>query len=302
MKQKICIIGAGEIGRAIGQALKDRADEILFWDKDASRVPAQKSLAASVSSADFLFLCVPSWAMREAVTAAIPYLKKNAIIVSLAKGIEQKTNKSMDALLQDFIHRNRIAILGGPMLAEEIHKGLGGVGVVGAKNKSVCVQIASLFDKTGIHIECTPDMRGVALAGALKNIYAIGLGIADGLGWGNNQKSLLVVQAAKEMAIIIRALGGKKESAHGAAGIGDLIATGYSAYSRNRQIGNELVKTGTCYLKSEGSISLQILAPIIKRKKLFLPIFNALEAILVKNKCAKISFTQIITSFYNPKS
>jgi glycerol-3-phosphate dehydrogenase (NAD(P)+) len=137
------------------------------------------------------------------------------------------------------------------------------------------------------------DMRGVALAGVLKNIYAIGLGIADGLQWGDNKKSRLVTQAIEEMAIIMQALGGKKESAFGGAGLGDLVATGYSPYSRNRRVGYELVKTRVCCLESEGSRALSVFASIARRQNLSLPFLAVLEVILIKNKDAKISFEKL---------
>lgn len=293
MKQKICIIGAGRIGCAIGYVLKNLGNEVLFWDKDGLRVPAQIDLAEAVSSADFLFLCSPSWAMREVLTSAVPHLNNDTIIISLVKGIEQKTNKSMDELLQEFLPLNRIAILGGAMLAEEIQKGLGGVGVVGTKSKVICEKVKSLFNGSDIYLECTSDMRGVALDGVLKNIYAIGLGIADGLEWGSNKKSQLVTQAVNEMATIIQALEGEKESAYGGAGLGDLVASGYSPYSRNRQVGNEIVKTGACCLESEGLKSLPVIAKIAQERNLLLPLLFVLEAIVINGQDAKSSFEKL---------
>jgi glycerol-3-phosphate dehydrogenase (NAD(P)+) len=293
MKQKICIIGAGEIGYAIGQILKNQTNEILFWDKDSSKVPAQKPLSRTVPSADFLFLCVPSWTVREVMAGVTPFLSKKAVVVSLAKGIEQTTNKSMDELLEEFVPCGRIVILGGAMLAKELQQGLGGVGAVGARSQKVCRKLTRLFGGTDLCIECISDTRGVALAGVLKNIYAVGLGIADGLGWGNNKKGWLVAQAVKEMALIIKALGGKKESAYSAAGLGDLIATGYSPYSRNRRVGEELVKTGTCCLESEGSRALPIFVSAARRQGLSLPLLAVLETIFVKNQDVKTSFEKL---------
>jgi glycerol-3-phosphate dehydrogenase (NAD(P)+) len=138
-------------------------------------------------------------------------------------------------------------------------------------------------------------MRGVALAGIIKNIYAIGLGIAGGLMWGDNQKGWLTGVAIREMANIIKLLGGEKETAYSVAGLGDLIATGYSPYSRNREVGNELVKTGTCCLESEGSRSLPIIASLLGQEKNTLPFFTALEEILIKNQNAKTIFENFIT-------
>lgn len=298
-RQKISILGAGKIGRAIGTILEKRKCEIEFWDKDTSKVPASKPLAEVIASADILFLCVPSWAMREAVAGALAHLNSKSVIVALAKGIEQTTNKTMDEVLAEFLPRNRFAILGGPMLAKELQKGLNGVGVAGVKSKKICDKIKQLFDGTNLHITCVSDMHGVVLAGVLKNIYAIGLGIADGLSWGNNQKGYFVVAAIKEMAEIISALGGKKETAYSAAGLGDLIATGYSPCSRNRRVGEELVKTGKCCLEYEGPRSLPHITTLLRKRKLQPPfLLAALNNILIRGQDAKTVFENYIKESY----
>ena len=290
MKEKVCIIGAGKIGQTIGEIFKKQGYEIEFWDKDISKIPDQKPLAETLCSVDFLFLCVPSWAMRKVMSDVVSYLNKKAIVISLAKGIEQSTNKTIDEVLKEFLPRNRLAILGGPMLAKELKDGLGGVGVVGINDKKIGKKILQIFDETNIRIECLSDMHGVALTGVLKNIYAIGLGIADGLSYSGNNKGWLVTLALKEMAEIIQLLGGKKETAYSTAGLGDLIATGYSPYSRNREVGVELVKTGTCCLESEGSRSLSGIATRLGVKKTRFPLFVALENILIKNQDVKTTF------------
>lgn len=286
-KQKICIIGAGKIGQTVGKILKNRGHKILFWDKDITKVPGQKPLDRIVISADFVFFCIPSWTVRETMARIARDLNKDAIVILLAKGIEEKTNKTMDALLGEFLSRERIVILGGAMLAEELENDLGGVGVAGTRSKKIYNQLAELFRGTDLIIEHSSDMRGVAFAGVFKNIYAIALGIADGLHWGNNKKGALAAKAVGEMAEIIKIFGGQKETAYSAAGLGDLLATGYSPYSRNRRVGDELVKAGKCCLESEGSRALPGIAALLRRKKYNLPLFTALEDILVRNKNAK---------------
>jgi glycerol-3-phosphate dehydrogenase (NAD(P)+) len=284
----VVIIGAGEIGRAIGKILHKKKIKPVFWDKDPSKVPNQKPLAEIIPGADFLFLAVPSWGIREAIINILPYLKKKTIVISLAKGIEAKTRKTTDELLKTVLPANqKFALLSGPMIAEELTKGRAGAAVIAAEQKAACKKIAGLFKKTNLGIEYSNDLRGVALAGALKNIYAVLFGMADGLRWGDNQKGRLASTAVGEMAEIIKTLAGKKETAYGTAGLADLIATGYSPYSRNRQAGEKLVKTDKRCLKSEGFSSLAPLINLLRKRKEQFPLLLALEQVVVKNRNPK---------------
>jgi glycerol-3-phosphate dehydrogenase (NAD(P)+) len=297
-KETVLIIGAGEIGRAIEKILSDKQNlKIELWDKDASKVPGQKQLVDIVPLADFLFLCVPSWASRAVLHSVLPNLNKNTLIISLAKGIEARTLKTMDSVLEELLPSAAFyALLMGPMLAEELMQGLVGIGVVASKESRVFDKTRALFADTNLLIEFSTDVRGIAFAGVLKNIYAIGLGIADGLNLGNNFKAWLVKTSVKEMAEIIELAGGQKESAFGSAGLGDLIATGFSPYSRNRQVGDELVRTGKCCLKSEGFVSLPSVIKLIKEDKISqLPILQALTEIIIYHKNVKTTFERLAT-------
>ena len=294
MLQQLVIIGAGEIGKALEKVLRKQNLAISLWDKDPSKVRSQKPLKEIVPDADFLFLCIPSWALRNALNNLLPFLNKKTLIISLAKGIEENTKKTTDELLQELLPRGQnFALLFGPMLAEELTKGMVGIGVVASKNQKAFHQLAKIFTHTNLYLEYSKDIRGVALSGVLKNIYAIALGIADGLRWGGNAKGWLVARAINEMAKIAQMLGGKKETALGTAGLGDLIATGFSPYSRNRRIGYELVRNGRSHLQSEGFISLSPLGKrLYKNKEKFL-LLKALEDIIIRNKKCKIIFENL---------
>lgn len=266
---KVIIIGAGEIGTAIGKILKKKGIEPIFWDKNPLKIRNQKPLAEIIPSANFIFLCIPSWAMREAISNILPMLSKKTIIISLAKGIEKRTNKTMGELLKEFFPKGqKFALLSGPMIAEELMKNKFGAAVLATKQKIIYNKTADLFKKTNLKIEYSNDIRGVALAVVLKNIYAVLLGISDGLRQGDNKKGELLVEAVKEMADIIQTFGGKKETAYGIAGLGDLIATGFSRYSKNRQFGEELVRIGKkTALKAEGAVSLEMILNLLNKRK-----------------------------------
>jgi len=289
-KQRVAIIGAGEIGRAIGGILKSKNIQLEIWDKTPGRIPGQKPLVDIIPWADFIFLCVPSWAIKEIASDIRNILKRGVVVVSLAKGIEAETQKTVDEILEEILPKTHFALLSGPMIAEELSVGKEGVGVVGAKDEKTFDKVKKLFKNTNLGVEYANDVRGVALAGALKNIYAIGLGIIDVLGLGENFKGWFIEEAVKEMSEIIGILGGKKETAYTAAGLGDLITTGYSLNSRNRQAGEDLIKTGKCCLKSEGMTSFPSLDALLGNKLEKFKLLSALQAVIMQNKKAKMIF------------
>ncbi len=299
MSNKIVIIGVGRIGRAIEKILQNKSEPgiiIELWDKDLFKVLNQKPLAKIVPLADFLFLCVPTNVTREILSSILPYLNKKTLVISPSKGIEENTLKTVADILEELLlNKAQYALLFGPMLAEELAKGIIGIGVVAIKKQEVFTKIETLFINTNLLLEYSLDVRGVALAGVLKNIYAIGLGISNSLGLGGNFKGWLIQKAAKEMAEIIELLGGKKETALGSAGLGDLVATGFSVYSYNYQVGEELAKTGKCLPKSEGLISLPSILKLLGENNIYkFPFFRALKKIIFDNQDAKVIFGELL--------
>lgn len=289
---KVTIIGAGEIGQAIGKILKTKA-QIDFWDKDPKKVKNQKTLPDAVKNANFLFFCVNTGNIREAVKNAKPYIGKSTIIVSLAKGLEEKTWNTAAQILSELLPDNHLATLGGPMLAEELKNSLPGFGLVGTKSTKAFKELSELFSNTRIAIWHTADVQGVALAGVLKNIYAIALGIAQGLTWGDNQKGTLMSASVMEMNLILRTFGAKSELAFSFAGLGDLVATGSSPNSLNREVGIHLGKGKPVKKLSEGYRALPGIIKLLKGNN-NLPILYALEKIVLKKQPAKKVFAEMM--------
>lgn len=175
----------------------------------------------------------------------------------------------MSELFEEILDADRPwAIFGGPMLAKELEAGLPGAATLGVKAENVFnatgkfKEFQELFAPTNLVVDCSTDAQGVALGGVLKNVYALTLGIVTGLGMGSNALGLFAVQAVKEMMTITDLLGGKKETVLTYAGVGDLIATGFSEYSRNRSAGVEMVRSGVCKMEPEGCVSI---GPLVKR-------------------------------------
>lgn len=280
----VVIIGAGRIGQAFKHLCEARAESVSLFDADTSKVPDQKPLSETIPAADVIFLCIQSFAIRDVLAEIKPLLKPEALIVSLAKGIERESFKTLDIVIPECLAPQQPwGLIIGPMLAEEILQNQGSAGVFAGSNPSECATLSSLIDPHNLSLECSDDVHGVALAGVLKNIYALSLGIADGIGWGANRKGWLITRAIREMRDIIEILGGDPNTADGPAGLGDLIATGSSPHSRNRATGEQIVKTGEMNPLSEGYISLSSLKKLLGDQTNNFPILSTLIAI-IENK------------------
>lgn len=280
---RVLCIGAGEIGRAVSHLLSQRGINADLWDADPARVPGERPLTVSLPEADIVFLCVPSWVLRDVIkNLRATGLRREAVIVALSKGLEQKTLLGVDEVLAAALPRGqRFALLAGPMLAEEIVQDLQAAAVVASRDKSARETVKSLFRGTGLRVETSADVHGVALSSVIKNVFAVTLGIADGLGWGGNRKGWLAARAIAEMEEVLGALHAQPRTVRTAAGWADLISTGFSRYSRNHQVGDDIVHTGTITVKSEGVVALPSLLKKLgpARAKRF-PLLRALAAVM----------------------
>lgn len=292
----IVVIGAGEIGSSIGGLLKKKGYGVEWWDVDASRVPTQKQLADIIPSADVLFLCIPSWVHRVALADCVPHLAKKTVVLTVSKGIEKGTKKTIAEVLDEALPAGQpYGLISGPMLAEEMDAGQFGCGVYATAFPETSKLITDLFRETVLRIEPSSDVRGVSFAGVLKNVYALALGITDGLSLGDNARGWIVMQALREMGEIVQRLGGTPETAQGAAGLGDLVATGCSDFSRNRAEGKHIAKTGTCDEKSEGCVSLPSVVALLGGVKDF-PLLQTLQNIFTHHQDVRSSTLDLLRS------
>lgn len=278
--KKIAIIGGGEIGQATVKLLADKVSTIAVWDIDESHRQQASSLAEALAGSQFVFLALPSEAVRDVVAEILPHLEDSATIVCLAKGLENESGLSMDLLLNQILPTEiNFVLISGPMIAEEILANRPGAAMVaGSENKAV-KDLLALFANTNLRLLPTNDLRGVALAGPLKNIYAFGLGLGDGLDWGENLKGLFLVSAIAEMERIVSVLGGQEETMHGLAGLGDLVVTGFSLNSRNRSVGEASAKAGRPEGSCEGLSSAKPMAVLLGEAVSDLPLFEAIYKI-----------------------
>lgn len=291
MPKRIVIIGQGPAGKALLHLLENTKNRVSIecWDIDIKACPARKPLENIVPEADILFLCIPSWAIRVASKDLKHLIKSHTRIVSVSKGLDRTSEKTIGELLKEVFPSNKnIALLSGPMLATELQEGKPGAGVIASPSTKVREDIRAVFKGTKLRIEVSSDVQGVALCGILKNVYSIGLGMAQALHPGDNFRGMFAQETIEEMTRIVKKLGGKKETVYSYAGIGDLIATGFSKHSKNHTYGKILVETNEKpSFDSEGSVSVGPLGKKLGTAKKDFPIFRTIHDIILKNKDPK---------------
>lgn len=280
--EKVAIIGAGNFGTALAHILSVRPDiAIALWDSDPAKGAQTEPLEAVLQGTGVVFVCVPSWSLRTATQAIAPLIGSDALVVSPTKGIEGGTNKTSDEVLLDVLGGNGIvALLHGPMLAAEMMEGLPSFATIASASPAVFSRLQSLCQGTTLTLESSSDVHGVALAGVLKNVYSIGLGMTEAMRLGSNFRGWYVRAAVQEMSRIIVGCGGVADTAYTSAGIGDLVATGLSPTSRNCKVGQEIVQSGECSTVSEGGESLPQMMQLVQAAGVHAPIASSIADIV----------------------
>jgi len=289
------MIGAGKIGSAIGKVLHKNGFRVEYWDALPGKVKRQKPLEAIVPGASAVFLCLPSWCLRDAGTSIAPHLSRKTAVISVSKGLEKGTMLASDGILRQVLPEGTpFVYLGGPLLADELLKGQPGIGVAASADPAALRTMKKLFAGTKLRIETSDDVPGVVWSAILKNIYAIGLGMTEGLGWGANARGWFVAKAVEEAGGILEDLGGRRETFHGVAGVGDMVATGFSPHSKNRSAGEAIARTGKSPHVSEGMASLPQLLETLGRRVRKYPVLTAIKETLVDGKKVRTIFKGLL--------
>ena len=255
---RISIIGAGTWGTALACLICDNGHQTTLctiFDKEAQELKANKihkklpeqklsediyicaSIEEAVKDAEVIVLAVPSVYTRGVARQAAPYYKEGQIIVNVSKGIEEKSLKCLAEQIEEEINEAQVAVLSGPSHAEEVSRRLPTTCVVGARTLEIAKFIQNIFMSPVFRVYTSPDILGIEIGGALKNVIALAAGISDGLGYGDNAKAALITRGIKEIARLGIEMGGYKQTFYGLSGIGDLIVTCASIHSRNRKAG-----------------------------------------------------------------
>jgi len=201
---------------------------------------ATDSLEQAVRDADVLVMGVPSHGFRGVLEQVVSHVRPWIPVVSLVKGLEQVTDHRMTEIVAEVLPGHPAGVLAGPNIAKEVMAGYAAAATIAMPDQNLAARVADLFRTTRFRIYSTTDVVGVELAGALKNVFAIAAGMADGAGAGYNTKAMVITRAVREMRRLGEALGGDPLTFSGLAGTGDLIVTCTSPQSRNRHVGEEL--------------------------------------------------------------
>jgi glycerol-3-phosphate dehydrogenase (NAD(P)+) len=259
----------------------------------AESIVITNNLQEAASGKDMLILAVPSPYTRSTSKMLKEYVGENQLIVNVAKGIEESTLFTLTDIIEEEIPGAYGAVLSGPSHAEEVGRGIPTTCVAGAKTRECAEFIQNTFMNEVFRVYTSPDILGIELGGALKNVIALAAGIADGLGYGDNTKAALITRGIAEISRLGIIMGGKKETFSGLTGIGDLIVTCASMHSRNRKAGILIGKGYTMEeamaevkMIVEGVYSAKAALSLAKRYDVSLPIIEQVNEVLFNHKPA----------------
>ena len=258
-------------------------------------------LEEAMKEKDILVLAVPSVFVRKTAHAMAPMIKENQIIVNVAKGIEEDSLMTMSEVISQEIPVANVVVLSGPSHAEEVGRGIPTTIVIGAKEKKVAEFIQNIFMNNVFRVYVSPDICGIELGAALKNVVALAAGIADGLGYGDNTKAALITRGIAEITRLGIAMGGRTETFSGLSGIGDLIVTCASIHSRNRKAG-VLIGQGKNMEEAmeevkmvvEGVYSAKAAMGLAEKYQVSLPIIEQVNKVLFENKPASEAVKELM--------
>lgn len=322
---KISVIGSGGWGIALTILLHKNGHDLTIWSFDKKEAEELKKtrqnktklpnillpedvkvtddLREAVDDKDILILAVPSKAIRSVSKSLKNIIKDNQIIVNVAKGLEEDTLETMtDIIEEELKDKNpKVAVLSGPSHAEEVGKGIPTTCVVSAHNKELTLYLQNIFMNPSFRVYTSPDMLGIEIGGALKNVIALAAGIADGLNYGDNTKAALITRGIKEISTLGVAMGGEQSTFYGLTGLGDLIVTCASMHSRNRRAGillgqgktlDEAIKEVNMVV--EGVYSAKSALMAAKKYNVEIPIIEQVNAVLFENKNAAEAVNELM--------
>ncbi len=320
---KVSIIGAGSWGTALSLVLHKNGHEVTIWSIVEAEIEMLKSehehkdklpgvklpedmhfttdLRDAVINSELLVLAVPSPYTRSTAHLLRDVVAREQVIVNVAKGIEESTLDTLSDIICEEVPQAKVAVMSGPSHAEEVGRGIPTTCVVGAKDKKTAEYVQNMFMNEVFRVYTSPDVLGIELGGALKNVVALAAGIADGLGYGDNTKAALITRGISEISRLGVKMGGKIETFCGLTGIGDLIVTCASMHSRNRRAG---ILIGKGYsmddamkevkMVVEGVYSTKAAVALAKKYDVDMPIIEQVNEILFHQKPAADAVSELM--------
>jgi glycerol-3-phosphate dehydrogenase (NAD(P)+) len=263
---QIGIIGAGELGQALGHVLEKAGAQVLYYDREDDRTTTA-SIGNVVVACNLLLICVPSWANREVAKDISKHIdpQNPPLVISLSKGVEKGFVTIDQVLAETLPHGTPYGLIYGPMLANELVAHQMGSGVLALSEIEYGNTVRDIFAKARVYLELSSDMRGTAISGVLRSVYAIAFGMCDGLKLGANARGRLSVMVLREMKRILSGLGANPDTAESLAGLGDLLAAGTGEASFNYRVGRSIAeRIADSTIHSEGLSTLQEISHVLK--------------------------------------
>lgn len=315
-KTRIGILGAGSFGIALAVMLDRHGQKITLWShrREKAQELRQKrcdfsklkdvylgegvcvtdSLKEAVLGMDVLIFAVPSVFTRKLARDVSAFITPGQKVVDVAKGIEESTLLTLSCQIKEEMPGISVSVLSGPSHAEEVALGLPTICVLGADDKKTAKYLQDIFNNDVFRTYISPDVVGIELGGALKNVIALAAGISDGLGFGDNTKAALITRGIAEMTRLGVKMGASPRTFAGLAGTGDLIVTCASRHSRNRRAGY-LIGQGYTYEEAlrevnmvvEGVYSAKAALALAKKYEVEMPIVEQINHVLFDNMSAK---------------
>lgn len=322
---KVAVLVAGSWGTALAAVLADNGHQVSLWTRNGEQadeinqsrtnrkylgdailplgITAGSELFEVLEGAAAVVFVAPSAAMREVARAARPYIAPDALIIHATKGFETGSLKRMTTVLSEELERSEseLVVLSGPSHAEEVVRRLPTTVVVASADQQRAEAAQDLFINNDFRVYTNPDMMGVEVAGAIKNIIALGAGLSDGLGFGDNAKAALITRGLAEIGRLGDAMGANMLTFAGLAGVGDLIVTCTSTHSRNWRAGSMLAKGMTVDemlakmgMVVEGVRTTRAAYELASRYEVRMPITEQLYQVLFAGKSPKLAVEELM--------
>jgi glycerol-3-phosphate dehydrogenase (NAD(P)+) len=308
---RVTVLGSGSWGTTFAAVTADAGCESTVWGRDAAVVTeidtehrnsrylpdillpaglrATTDAPSAVATADVLVLALPSKVLRDTLGPLASAIRPDTLLVSLSKGVELGTNRRMSEVVAEAagVDPDRVVVLSGPNLAREIALRQPTATVVAATTEAVAERVAAACSTDYFRPYTNTDVVGVEIAGAMKNVIALAVGMAVGLGMGDNSKASLITRGLAETARLGAALGADPQTFSGLAGMGDLVATCTSPLSRNRTFGEQLGQglsveevVARTSQTAEGVVSCRSLLALARSLDVEVPITEAVAAVV----------------------
>jgi glycerol-3-phosphate dehydrogenase (NAD(P)+) len=324
---RAAVLGAGSFGTCLSILLAQRGFDVTLWARNpdtasginrsrrnphylrefdlGEHIRATSSLEEALAGRELLLSVVPSHGVREVWRRAAPAVDPRALVISATKGIEVGTGKLMSEVLRDELPpalHPRIVVLSGPSFAEELARGRPTAVALACRNESYAIAAQTMISTPSLRCYSTPDVTGVELAGALKNVIAIAVGVVDGLGLGLNSRAALITRGLAEITRLGLRLGAERATFQGLAGMGDLVLTCTGDLSRNRQLGLRIAQgervedvVASTHQVAEGLRTTRSAYELAQKHAVEMPITEAAYRLLYEGRPLEVVMRELTT-------